>query len=311
MRRFADEICGLSQMTGRPTRKRFDVMRPGGRSVDVLRRGAPYGTPAIFMHGAFAHSFPATVEAAFRDAGLTVYIIGRPGFGKSDPAPKRADRNQVVADDIAAVLTQIGADTAPFLAHSAGAPETFRAAEAGLAPMIERMVIIGAVPPPNYMTRHAGASATMTAALMLTARSNRALLRLLLTGQPRMYLRMGPARFLAKKFAASPAELTLAGRDDVIAEYDSAAAFTNAQGYEAGASELVASMQDWEDCITSVPAPILALHGAEDPISPLAALTNLTSAHPNMTLEAVADAGHFLIPARPELVAERLLTGWQ
>lgn len=309
MSRFADEIGGLTQMTGRPTRKRFDVMRPGGRSVDVLRCGAPDGMPAIFMHGAFAHSFPATAEAAFRDAGLTAYIIGRPGFGRSDPAPAGENRDQVVANDVAAVLTQIGAQSAPFFAHSAGVPETFRAATAGLAPMIERLVIIGAVPPPRYMTRHAGASATMTAALMLAARSNRALLRLLLTGRHRMYLRMGPARFLAKKFSASPADLAQTARDDVIAEYDSAVAFTIAQGYEAGAAELVASMHDWEECIASVSAPILALHGAEDPISPLAALEDLCGAHPNMTLEAVADAGHFLIPARPELVAKRLLKG--
>lgn len=310
MSRFADEVGGLTQMAGRPTRKRFDVMRPGGRSVDVLRCGAPDGQPAIFMHGAFAHSFPATAEAAFRDAGLTIYIVGRPGFGKSDPAPKGADRNQVVADDIAAVLTQIGADNAPFMAHSAGVPETFRAAAAGLDQMIERLVIIGAVPPPRYMTRHAGASATMTAALMLAARSNKALLRLLLTGRHRMYLRMGPARFMARKFAASAADLAQAARADVVAEYDSATAFTIAQGYKAGTSELVASMHDWEDCITSFPAQILALHGAEDPISPLAALKDLSDAHPNMTLEAVTDAGHLLIPARPELVAERLLAGW-
>ncbi len=310
MSRFADEIGGLTQMTGRPTRKRFDVMRPGGRSVDVLRCGAVDGTPVIFMHGAFAYSFPATAEAAFRDTGLTVYIIGRPGFGKTDPAPKDVGRNQVVADDVAAVLTQIGADKAPFLAHSAGVPETFRAAAAGLAPMMERLVIIGAVPPPRYMARHAGASATMTAALMLAARSNRALLRLLLTGRHRMYLRMGPARFLAKKFANSLADLALAARDDVITEYDSAVAFTIAQGYEAGAAELVASMHDWEDCIASFPAHILALHGAEDPISPLAALEDLASAHSHMALEAVADAGHLLIPARPELVAERLVKGW-
>lgn len=310
MSRFADEIGGLAQVTGRPTRKRFDVMRPGGRSVDILRCGAPDGQPVIFMHGAFAHSFPATVEAAFRGAGLTVYIIGRPGFGKSDPAPRGASRDQVVADDVAAVLTQIGVARAPFFAHSAGVPEAFRAAAAGLSPMVERLVIIGAVPPPRYMTRHAGASATMTAALMLAARSNRALLRLLLTGRHRMYLRMGPARFLARKFAASAADLALAARDDVIAEYNSAVAFTLAQGYQAGAEELVASMHDWEDCITSFPAPVLALHGTEDPISPIAALKDLSAAHPNLTFEAVADAGHLLITGHPALVAQRLLAGW-
>ncbi|MDG1209713.1 MAG: hypothetical protein P8N98_11085, partial [Paracoccaceae bacterium] len=234
MSRFTEEIGGLARATSRPTRKRFDVMRPGGRSVEVLRCSDPAGAPAIFMHGAKVYSFPTATEAAFRDAG-SFYIIGRPGFGQSDPEPDSADRDQTIADDILAVLSQIGVEQAPFLAHSGGVPEVFRVAAKGLAAAIERLVIVGSLPPPSYVARHAGASATMTAALMLAARSNKALLRLLLSGRLRMYLRMGVARFLAKKFAASPSDTKLAARDDVIAEFDAAVEFTTAQGYGAGA----------------------------------------------------------------------------
>ena len=66
------------------------------------------------MHGAKVYSFPTATEAAFRDAGL-FYIIGRPGFGQSDPEPDSADRDQTIADDILAVLSQIGVEQAPSL----------------------------------------------------------------------------------------------------------------------------------------------------------------------------------------------------
>lgn len=94
----------------------------GGRSVEVLRCGDPAGAPAIFMHGAKVYSFPTATEAAFRDAGL-FYIIGRPGFGQSDPEPDSADRDQTIADDILAVLSQIGVEQAPFQKCFASPPK--------------------------------------------------------------------------------------------------------------------------------------------------------------------------------------------
>ena len=310
MSRFADEIGGIATMMGPSTRKRFDVMRPGGRSVDVLRCGDPAGTPVIFMHGALVHSFPRDVEEVFQKAGLALYIIGRPGFGATDPAQKGGRRSEVLAGDVKAVLTQIGAPRAPFLAHSGGAPETFRAAAAGLGDHIERLVMVGALPPPRYVVRHAKSSATMTAALMFAARSNRPLLRLLLSGRHRMYVRMGTARYLEKKFAASASDLAVVRRPGFAAEFDNAVAFISAQGYGAGTEELVASMTDWEADVAAFPAPVLALQGREDPIAPLAAISDFAGAHAGVALEVVDEAGHLLLAARPDLAADRLLNGW-
>lgn len=301
---FVNEAGRLEALTGNPNRKRLDVLRTGGRSVDVLLSGDLQGRPVIFMNGAFLRSFSPAIEKAFQDAGLCVVAVGRPGFGQSSPAPDGDDITNCVARDVRAVLNQLGVEKAPFLAHSTGVPVTLRAGPK-LGRHIERLVIIGGMVPPAIMRAHAGGSLSMVSALLAAAGTSRTLLRLALSGRHRMYLRMGPARFLARQYRNCTSDSALAMQPDFIAEYDAAVTHLMAQGYGPGMEELIGTQTNWLPEAKAFGPPTTALHGLQDPLCPIAAMEAFCRAA-GFGCVSLPDTGHLSLAAQPARVIAHL-----
>lgn len=151
---FVHDLGDVVDVASHPTRNRLDILRPEGRSVDVLISGDRTGTPVIFVTGAFLHSFPPVIEAAFCDAGICVLAICRPGFGRTSVVPKGQDRVTCIAQDTQAVLSQLGVSSAPFLVHSSGIPAALDMAHV-LGAVMQRIVIIGGMAPLHHMRAHA------------------------------------------------------------------------------------------------------------------------------------------------------------
>jgi pimeloyl-ACP methyl ester carboxylesterase len=100
---------------------------PDGRIVEVLTDGPPDGLPLVLHEGTpiGLTVYPATVQAA-AVRGLRVVQIARPGYEGSTPKPGR--RVADVADDVASVLTALGADTFLTAGWSGGGPHTLACA---------------------------------------------------------------------------------------------------------------------------------------------------------------------------------------
>jgi pimeloyl-ACP methyl ester carboxylesterase len=109
--------------------ERRSVTRPDGRYVDFLVAGPPDGLPLVLHEGTpiglVLH--PPTVQAA-RIRGLRVILAARPGYEGSTPRPGR--RVVDVAEDTAAVLDDLGADTFVTVGWSGGGPHALACAAA-------------------------------------------------------------------------------------------------------------------------------------------------------------------------------------
>ena len=109
--------------------ERRRVTRPDGRYIDFLVVGPAGGLPLVLHEGTPVGLvlYPPTVQAA-RVRGLRVILAARPGYEGSTP---RAGRRVVdVAEDTAAVLDELGADTFVTVGWSGGGPHALACAAA-------------------------------------------------------------------------------------------------------------------------------------------------------------------------------------
>jgi pimeloyl-ACP methyl ester carboxylesterase len=107
--------------------ERCRLARPYGRVIEFLVAGPADGLPLVLHEGTPAGLvlYPPTVQAA-ADRGLRVILAARPGYEGSTPRPGR--RVADVAEDTAAVLDELGADTFVTVGWSGGGPHALACA---------------------------------------------------------------------------------------------------------------------------------------------------------------------------------------
>ena len=109
--------------------ERRSITRPDGRTIDFLVAGPADGLPLVLHEGTPIGLvlYPPTVQAA-RIRGLRVIVAARPGYEGSTPRPGR--RVVDVAEDTAAVLDELGADTFVTAGWFGGGPHALACAAA-------------------------------------------------------------------------------------------------------------------------------------------------------------------------------------
>jgi pimeloyl-ACP methyl ester carboxylesterase len=109
--------------------ERHSITRPDGRDIDFLVVGPADGLPLVLHEGTPIGLvlYPPTVQAALM-RGLRVVLAARPGYEGSTPRPGR--RVVDVAQDTAAVLDELGADTFVTAGWSGGGPHALACAAA-------------------------------------------------------------------------------------------------------------------------------------------------------------------------------------
>jgi pimeloyl-ACP methyl ester carboxylesterase len=100
---------------------------PDGRDIEILITGPGDGLPLVLHEGTPVGLvlYPPTAQAAVA-RGLRVILVARPGYEGSTPRPGR--RVADVAEDTAAVLDQLGADTFVTAGWSGGGPHALACA---------------------------------------------------------------------------------------------------------------------------------------------------------------------------------------
>ncbi len=105
------------------------IVRLAGRQVAVEDAGPESGFPVIVHHGGTRHLFPGAVRDA-QASGLRMIGYDRPGQGNSTPQPGRVVAD--CADDVRAILADLGISRAAVWGSSAGGP--YALATAALLP---------------------------------------------------------------------------------------------------------------------------------------------------------------------------------
>jgi pimeloyl-ACP methyl ester carboxylesterase len=104
-----------------PWRRRDGAISlPDGRQLAYAEWGTRSGPPVLLLHGApgsrlFCPDYEATMSS-----GIRLVTVDRPGYGRSDPKPKRTLLSG--ADDVAALADSLNLDHFAVVGFSAGGP---------------------------------------------------------------------------------------------------------------------------------------------------------------------------------------------
>ncbi len=107
--------------------QRLTVATSGGRVLEVLVSGPEEGLPLVFHPGTPSGPVEiAPVAEAASARGLRTVLYARPGYGGSTPQPGR--RVADAADDVAAILADLGAEEFLTAGWSGGGPHALACA---------------------------------------------------------------------------------------------------------------------------------------------------------------------------------------
>lgn len=289
---FMADVVPIADVARHPHRRFFKVLATGGRSIEVVQSGDPQGKPVIFLPDCTLYVFSARIEAQFHQAGLCVLSIGRPGFGGTDPAPEGTDDLACMCADVCAVLDQIGARQAVVTSHGVSAPYAY-AFGAIMPDRVRRVVVIAGTTPRPYLDIdliHAPFAGSLVRARDASPR----LFRVIVRASSNAWKRLGTRRFNSMNLSRSPADSALALTEDCLEEFDAALAAQLIRGTRRLEDDLILGTDDWSEWAARCQAPIVLLHGQEDPVTNIDQIERFARTLPNAALGVVGGAGYLV-----------------
>ena len=119
---FSKQFGLVADAVKHPYRRRAEILREGGRLVEVTLMGDCNGKPILTVADALNYTFSARIEKYLYDAGLYLISICGPGYGSTDPAPKGESRLNCLGDDANAILDQLGIQHCPMMPYGTNSP---------------------------------------------------------------------------------------------------------------------------------------------------------------------------------------------
>ena len=287
---FVDKIDEIAEVLRHPHRKRVDLMRPGGRSVEITLSGDLSGKPYVFIQSSANYTFERKIEQVFHDAGICMLSICQPGCGDTDPPLEGAPAQETMAQDISAVLDQLGHDKCILMTSNLTSPFLYRVSRY-LPHRLHGLVQIAGPIPQSYCKADDDVL-PWSKGLTRAVQTNQAMADFIIGKGVPIWIKMGPKAFINIQFRKNRALQERLTQPETFTELIRAFEVTTAQGPEVLKQELKTSFQDFVDDIKATDAPILQVHGSQDEYFPIKAARAFAEAFaPRVTLMEIPDAG--------------------
>ncbi|TKX58036.1 alpha/beta hydrolase [Halorubrum sp. ASP1] len=270
------------------------VRTDDGRRIAYATYGPPTGDPLVFLHGTpGSRRLGALLEPSARANDVRVIAPDRPGYGRSSPKPGRTIAD--AAASVRPVLDDAGAERAPLVAFSGGAPYALSTA-ATLGDRVTCVDLVAGATPPSF-TEDAPAVQRLLTGL---ASATPSVLGALFRGQAWVAGRADPS-FVVGQYAADadavPADAAATVKADFLAAFER---------HRSGAvTEFRVAGGDWGIDLGAVDVPVRLWHGTADANVPIAGARRLVEALPTADLRTLDGADHLgtLLRAAPEALA--------
>lgn len=273
-----------------------------GRSLGFQTMGNRDGCPLFFFHGTPGSRLVlAPNDAIAQIPGLYLVLPERPGYGFSDPQPRRTLLDW--PNDVAELADHLGLDSFAVAGESGGGPHALACAYR-LADRVTKALVLSSPSPADFKGARRGMAMGNRFGLLLGRYAP-----WLVRGMIRSYasaFEKDPEGFidaLAKQMAPSDQALlaTESFRQAIIRDLREA----YRQGSEGHAldGELAMTSRSWGFSLREITLPIFLWHGEEDTLVSMAMAAYLAREIPACKSSIVAGAGHLLTEV-PEVVAE-------
>jgi len=122
---FVDSLQDINKAIEHPHRRVATVLQPGGRFVEVTVMGHPQGDVIVTVANPSNYTFNATIEQRLYDNELQIVSICPPGCGDTSLPLATRTRLDQLADDVCAVLAQMGIKQCLMMAYNANTVYAF------------------------------------------------------------------------------------------------------------------------------------------------------------------------------------------
>ncbi len=275
-----------------------------GRSIAYSWVGDPDGRPALFSHGiATGYLLPDDGIKALKRHNIKLYLISRPGFGSSDPAPLE-ESVQANAEAVAALARHIKVDRWIAMGQGSGSLPLFRAHTDPRA-AIAGILCIGIYFPFKKTMKFSDYSNSRRVALRLASVSPK-FAELMAKISYRSMRASGPEFIVRSIYSESEVNDAVLDDPDCRALVRTAYSMLSVHKHHALASDLQMLTSDWTADLEYCKIPVRYLHGSKDPANPVAKVEAFVANKPNMALDIVEGGGELLFFSHAELLVEKL-----
>ncbi len=298
---LSDTSIGFATLEQRP----FQTMRlPDGRRLDFLILGNPNGRPVFYFPLDYGLvRWPASAEADAARRGLQIVVPVRPGYGASDPVPKRAPYTAQIVEDMVALLDHLGIAKAPIL--TLGADSFFATSlHAAYPERVSALICCSGVLPLTRPEQYERMD-KWHRFILAGARYTPHLLPFMVKAGFALANRLGKRGFIHAVYGKSPADIAtfeipevfeaiVCGSEVALSETHSA--------HDAFAREVIAhETSDWAEEVAALRQAAMAgtidihfFNGLQDPQVPPGTLDDFQRDHPWINFHVYPDAGQLL-----------------
>ncbi len=302
---FVTQISKFNTVLEHPYRRRADIMRAGGRLVEVIFTGDPSGLPVVHSPTVATYCFNPQTEKQLFDAGLYVITVCPPGYGRTDNAASEKQRMQCRAEDLEAVLDMLDISCCPLLTSNAGTASGLELATL-LPDRISWILLIAACPPIGYWTTRGSGAAWVDAVLSVSEKYT-AMRRLIIAAGLKAWCAIGSRQFHRLQVAGNQADVKIVSQPENVVEIEYALTNATVSGLGPVMEDVSMIFQDCLDSVRRCRLNISILHGTKDPVFPVQCMRDFAADFSDKVhLTEVKNAGFTLMQSNPEEMIKML-----
>lgn len=305
---FQSLVPMVANAARHPHRQELKMLRPGGRTLEVIMSGDFSGTPVFMLSSFGVQKFAPQKTRKFHDAGLCIYAISPPGYGHTSPHPNGTDRITCMAEDVAFLMDQLGLKTVPFVSFGPAFLPTLRLSHR----IAERMSGIQSyitVPPSPYLKKaDAREAISIVAALGNATLISPSVKNLLTRSTFRAWAVLGSRKFLKIQSQSEPEATPLLLDPETIQAVDEGFKSSVLQGFAQVIQDAEEIHTDWTHDVAACKVPITVIHGCNNRTNSITTLRDFANDFPTtINLIEVEDAGSFLHVTHEDLHVAHLV----
>lgn len=303
---FVETFEPVADAAAHPYRKRFELIRPGARRVEVVLAGDFTGETVLFIPDITQFTFQPEFEARMKAAGICMVSVARPGHGRTDPPPDNEAYDTCLLGDLKAVQDQLGVESSVLFAKNMSGPLGFRLGGM-MGDRISKIVLASPVLPPQYV-RESRPDARWSASLRHAMTISPKVFLIIVRLGMKAWRALGTRRMCALQFRRFKPDLEFANRIDTIKEMDDAFEAFFATDERFAEHDLEFFFRDWTEWVTANPAPVVMFCGCMDQTNTIDIARRFAADfNDSVTLDEVPDGGFMSATMFPERLAEHFL----
>ena len=202
---FSKSIGEIVDAVNHPHRRRAEVLREGGRIVEVTLMGDTKGKPILTIANVSNYTFNATIEQALYDAGLYIVSLCAPGCGRTDSARDGINRMDCLSMDSEAVLDQLSIQRCTMMAYNTNAPVCYMVANR-TRNRFNHLIQIAACAPIRYIRSSVTTQSSWVNGVLKASIANPGMKSLLFQGGMKALATIGAKHFLRLQMSSNPVD---------------------------------------------------------------------------------------------------------